>query len=440
MIELTPEQEACADAIQVWLEDEHAKQVFRVEGVAGTGKSTVVMKVMSERFPHLRILYAAYTGKAALVMQRKGAHGASTIHKLIYLPSGSKSQGDLDTKKADLLLAKQELKSEYGQDYNVSSHPDIRTKEREIKQLEQNLHAPIFRLNIESDVADADVVVIDECSMVGPDLKADLLSFGTKVLVLGDPGQLPPVFGEGAFMQGEPDFRLKEIHRQAKDSPILQLATQARLGERLRLGMYGDCRVVMKSQLTPDIALAADIVLCGRNATRHINNARLRELRGFTGEMPQEGEKLVCLRNNHEKGLLNGSLWTTIRCKRFSKTKYSLTVKPEDGGQPITVLAHSAYMDRYAEYDKWKTVAPKGRKSGLEQWAEQIEQDVRGIGFEMREAESFVFGNVLTVHKSQGSQWDSVLLLDESGSFGQDSCKHLYTGITRAARQLVVGL
>ena len=156
--------------------------------------------------------------------------------------------------------------------------------------------------------------------------------------------------------------------------------------------------------------------------------------------MPCAGEKLVCLRNNHEKGLLNGSLWTTIRCKRFSRTKYSLTVKPEEGGQAITVLAHSAYMERYDEYDKWKTVAPKARKSGLEQWAEQIENDVRGIGFEMREAESFVYGSVLTVHKSQGSQWDNVLLLDESRSFGPDANKHLYTGITRAAQQITIGI
>lgn len=441
MIELTSEQEACADAITRWLEDPDAKQVFRVDGLAGTGKSTVVMHVMTTRFPDYHILYAAYTGKAALVMHRKGAFGATTIHKLIYLPSGSKGQGDLETKKSDLLLLKQELKSEYGQEYNTSVHPDVKNLEREIKQLQQNAHAPIFRLNIDSEVKDADVVVIDECSMVGPELANDLKSFGTKILVLGDPGQLPPVAGEGAFTKGEPDFTLKEIHRQAKDSPILQLATQARLGERLQVGTYGDSQVVaLKGGMTPGMALEADQILCGRNVTRHIYNARMRELKGFEGDMPQPGEKLVCLRNNHDKGLLNGSLWITQRCKRFSKTKYSLTVVSEDGGPSITVLAHDAYMKRYGEHFDWKKHPGSGRKSGLELWAELIEQDVRDIGFEMREAESFVYGSVLTVHKSQGSQWDNVLLLDESRSFGPEARKHLYTGITRAAKRITVAV
>lgn len=440
MIELTSEQEQCASAIARWLEDEDAKQVFRVEGVAGTGKSTVVMQVMSERFPKLRILYAAYTGKAALVMQRKGAEGASTIHKLIYLPAGSKNRDSYTSKTTDLQTTILQLKSEYGQDYDVEKHPDVKNLRREVKQLEQNLHAPMFRLNLDSEVAHADVVVIDECSMVGQELKDHVCSFGTKILVLGDPGQLPPIASEGAFMKGQPDFVLKEIHRQAKDSPILQLATKARLGQRLEVGTYGNCQVV--NQITTDMALEADQILCGRNFTRHINNARMRELRGFSGDMPCPGEKLVCLRNNHEKGLLNGSLWTTIRCKKFSRSKYSLTVAPEEGGEPITVLAHSAYMELYGSIDDWKSkpevrIAGK-RKSGLEQWADEIEERVRGIGFEMREAESFVYGSVLTVHKSQGSQWDNVLLIDESRSFGNDARKHLYTGITRAAKKVII--
>lgn len=425
MIELSPEQQRCATAINEWALDPDSSQIFYVSGLAGTGKSTIVMQVMGalEEAHDLVILYAAYTGKAALVMRQKGCREASTIHKLIYLPAGSK-KADLDSKKEDFIVQCTQLKAEYGQDYNVNTHPSIKSLIKQIKILEQNVHSPIFRLNPDSPLSAADILVVDEVSMVGPDLAKDLLSYGVKVLVLGDPGQLPPVAGEGYFTKREPDFTLTEIHRQAKDSPILQLATQARLGQRLKEGTYGNCEVIR--QITPEMALEADQILCGRNRTRHKNNARMRQLRGFSGPLPQPGEKLVCLRNNHEKGLLNGSLWTVVRCSKYSKSKYSLTVKPEDGGLPVTVLAHSAYMERYGDSDSDPD------------WIDKLEEDVKGIGFEMREAESFVYGSVLTVHKAQGSQWDNVLILDESRSFGNDAKKHLYTAITRAARKVTV--
>jgi exodeoxyribonuclease-5 len=155
--------------------------------------------------------------------------------------------------------------------------------------------------------------------------------------------------------------------------------------------------------------------------------------------MPQPGEKLVCLRNNHEKGLLNGSLWTCVRCKKYTKTKLTMTVVPEEGGLEITVLAHAPYFTWYGNTDwedpDWKPgMARRLRRT----WVNMLQEDEKSIGFEMREAESFTYGYILTVHKSQGSQWDNVLLIDESGSFGADSRKHLYTGITRAARTITV--
>ena len=44
----------------------------------------------------------------------------------------------------------------------------------------------------------------------------------------------------------------------------------------------------------------------------------------------------------------------------------------------------------------------------------------------------------LTVHKSQGSQWDNVVLFDESGAFREHRNRWLYTGITRAAEKLTI--
>jgi exodeoxyribonuclease V len=52
--------------------------------------------------------------------------------------------------------------------------------------------------------------------------------------------------------------------------------------------------------------------------------------------------------------------------------------------------------------------------------------------------DEFDYGYVLTVHKAQGSQWDDVVLFDESFAFPDTRERWLYTGITRAVRRLTV--
>ena len=146
--------------------------------------------------------------------------------------------------------------------------------------------------------------------MVDAELGSDLLSFGVPLLVLGDPAQLPPIQGGGFFTEAEPDAMLTEVHRQAQDDPIVRLSMDVRAGEYLEPGRYGETEVVPKKELDPQRVLDADQVLVGRNATRRAYNMRMRERRGFEGEMPSAGDKLVCLRNNRKKGLFNGGLWT----------------------------------------------------------------------------------------------------------------------------------
>ena len=140
------------------------------------------------------VVYGAFTGKAASVMRQKGCYDAATIHSLIY-----------------------------------------RTKEAEEG-------GPTFTLNRSGPAAKADLIIIDECSMVDSDLGNDLLSFERPVLVLGDPAQLPPVRGGGFFTEAEPDVMLTEVHRQAKDDPIVRMAMTIREGGRLeqqvRRGRY----------------------------------------------------------------------------------------------------------------------------------------------------------------------------------------------------------
>ena len=158
-------------------------------------------------------------------------------------------------------------------------------------------------LNRSSAAAKADLIIIDECSMVDEELGRDLLSFGRPVLVLGDPAQLPPVKGGGFFTEAEPDVMLTEVHRQAQDDPIVHMSMMVREGGRLELRrLRREPRHPPRATSMPSTVMEADQVLVGLNKTRRLYNARIRELNGYRDPMPAAGEKLVCLRNDKTQG------------------------------------------------------------------------------------------------------------------------------------------
>ncbi|MEY8688412.1 MAG: ATP-dependent RecD-like DNA helicase [Leptothrix sp. (in: b-proteobacteria)] len=363
----TAQQSAAIQKVVHWARDRKAPQVMRLFGYAGTGKTTLAKEVARE-VPGT--LFAAYTGKAALVLRGKGCTGASTIHSLIY-----KAQQD-------------QMTGEYE-----------------------------YSLNPDSAAAYAPLIAIDECSMVGEEIGRDLLSYGTKVLVLGDPAQLPPVGGEGFFTAAPPDIMLTDIHRQAADSPIIRLSMDVREGRTLVAGTYGDCVVQQRTSITKErmreLVLEADQLLCGRNATRQTFNGRVRALKGVDQPMPVKGDKLVCLRNNRMKGLLNGGLWTVNGASTGHDGVFMTVQSQDDPDQP-----HPIEVQTPAEFFL-------GTEKSLP-WMQR------------KRADEFTYGYALTVHKSQGSSWPNVLLFDESSVFREDAARHLYTGITRAAEKLTI--
>lgn len=373
-MQFSPQQDDALVAVADWLKRDDS-QLFRLFGYAGTGKTTLA-KHFAEGVDGT-VQFAAFTGKAAQVMRAKGASNAKTIHSLIYRPRGEEEVTDEVTGKTGI--------------------------------------APTFALNRQSDIAKAKLVIVDECSMVGEELGRDLLSFGTPVLVLGDPGQLPPISGGGFFTDAEPDFLLTEIHRQAAENPIVRLAMDVREGHEIMHGDYGTAQIIGKGDLDTAMVTEADQVLVGINRTRRRYNQRLRQLAGFDARYPQAGDKLVCLRNDPAKGLLNGSLWKVMTASApGSKPGINLLVSPDDGDTDRGVAKIKLLKAAFDNPDE-------------------------DVGWQLkRRFDDFDYGYALTVHKAQGSQWDNVMLFDESFAFRDMRDRWLYTAITRAAERLTI--
>jgi exodeoxyribonuclease-5 len=351
----TPHQDAALTAAANWLKGARGRaSIFRLFGYAGTGKTTLV-KHIAEGVDG-KVLFAAFTGKAACVMRSKGCHSASTIHSLIY------------------------------------------------RARESGEETPSFELWNDAPASKAKLIIIDECSMVDAELARDLMSFGVPLLVLGDPAQLPPISGGGFFTDAEPDAMLTEVHRQAQDDPIVRLSMEIRAGNPLTQGQYGETQVVRRDALDPKRVLDADQVLVGRNVTRRAYNA---------DALPMAGDKLVCLRNNRRKGLFNGGLWMVKERPKPRRQIIRMHLKPdEDLGERVIKVS----------------VRPECFTGAIEEfdWPQRKAYD------------EFDFGYVLTVHKAQGSQWDDVVLFDESGAFPDNRDRWLYTGVTRAAKRLTI--
>ena len=182
---------------------------------------------------------------------------------------------------------------------------------------------------------------------------------------------------------------LAEVHRQAQDNPIVRMFMDVREGRALEIGRYGESEVVARSELDPDRVMSADQVLVGRNNTRRAYNMRMRQRQKIEDPLPVAGDKLVCLRNNRKKGLFNGGLWR-VKVRNASRSKsriISMRLSPDEE------FSH------------------KVTKVSVRQ--DCFEGGIETIPWEQRKPyDEFDYGYVLTVHKSQGSQWDDVVLFD----------------------------
>jgi exodeoxyribonuclease-5 len=140
---------------------------------------------------------------------------------------------------------------------------------------------------------------------------------------------------------------------------------------------------------------------------RHKLNRQIRRRLGFRGRTPEAGERVICLKNDHHKGLRNGTMWTVVKSEGLGDGFVMMTVEDGDG-IAVEVIAP---VEGFTSFDASGADLPEN---------------------------PFAFGYVVTCHKSQGSQWDSVFVVDESRVFRQHRHRWLYTAVTRAAERITV--
>ena len=214
----SPQQEAALAAVSAWRK-RGEPQVFRLFGYAGTGKTTLAKQLAADIDGD--VIFAAFTGKAALVLRGKGCREARTIHSTIY------------------------------------------------RLRESDAEEPTFVLNHDSPAAHAALIIIDECSMVDEELGRDLLSFGKPVLVLGDPRAAAAGQGRRLLHRGRARHhadRGAPAGRRQSDHPPLD-AGRAK-ATRVPQGAYGESRVIRRAEIDAGLVQGADQVLVGMNRTR----------------------------------------------------------------------------------------------------------------------------------------------------------------------------
>ena len=369
--------------------------LFILSGGPGTGKTTTINTIIryfeAER---MDIFLAAPTGRAAKRMTEATGYEARTIHRMLEL-SGT-------------------LKEE---------------------QNGRNIH---FERNEENPL-EADVVIIDEMSMVDINLLQALLKAimpGTRLILVGDVDQLPSV-GPGQvlkdIMAAEvfPTIVLKKIFRQAQESDIVVNAHKINRGEQLALDNKSndffflersDVNVIYKHMvqliteklpryvgtdkseiqvLTPMRKGTLGVDTLNRILQQYMNPADANKKEHTCGEtIFREGDKVMQVKNNYDLE------WEVV-------SKYGI---PIDKGLGVFNgdMGHILEINEYAsnlviEYDEHRRVT-----------------------YPFAQLEELELAYAITIHKSQGSEYAAVVMPLLSGPRMLFNRNLLYTGVTRA--------
>jgi exodeoxyribonuclease-5 len=447
-IVLSPSQRAAIDKAAGWYKrGRERQQVFRLFGYAGTGKSTVQRVMLDELGVNPDdVLFLAPTGKAAAVLVDKGHH-AQTIHRALYTQTGENDDVyEALSAERETIMAKLRLNSLENRGAYVRRLAAVETQMRSGEARSK----PEFSFRGTTAISPrVKIIIIDECSMVKNDMFRDLLSLELPILLVGDPGQLPPVDRDDktpslALTGSTPDVMLREVVRQDGDSTLLRLASSIRDGRMFDFGASEDDHVSyldgrgcrgdigrISDKLDVDLSYFNQII-CGRNKTRSALNDYMRKAHGITGDLPvgEKNEKLVSTKNIFigEHFIANGA---SISVREDRRRRGEVTVWGHDFAidHPVTVTSIDGRPTNIPGASLWKLPFESeeeyfSRSKSEEKAAKQLMQAT--------------WSWAITAHASQGSEWPTVCVFDESDCFKEHRLRWLYTAITRASKDLLI--
>ena len=387
-IELNTQQVHALYDIENWWTHQD-NQVYEISGAAGTGKTFLVNYFIDRiGLDSSEVAFTAFAGKAAMQMARNGLP-AQTIHSLIYdhvKVLDYDANGKIQVNPA---TGKPLMKWEFVKKDKIFKNPKL--------------------------------IVVDEASMVNKALADDLLSFDVPLIALGDLNQLPPVIGNPVFLK-HPNYILTQIMRQAENDPIVWLSQRILNNQKLEYGTYGTSSVCSKSALNDYHLLNTDIVLTGTNKLRHkINELYRKDLLNIRKlDLPQVGEKIICVKNDWTRSidnsifLMNGlaGYIDFIDIESYNGKELKIDFRPD-------------FLQK-----KFKNIRLDYKKL-FNMYGDNDRVDI------FSKLNQFEFAYAITTHKSQGSQWDTVIYLDERSGWDPDTYKKLqYTAITRAKKAI----
>ena len=287
-----------------------------------------------------------------------------------------------------------------------------------------------------------DLIIVDEASMLTATVFHDILSYSIPVIFVGDPGQLPPVEDKPVDILHTTPFVLTDVMRQALENPIVQWATMVRNGKDLpwtKVPWAKDAKCIrirmnsvpgrsMLKGFADDAMSGKTGILCCKNSLRVKLNGLVRSASGFLRKLPQAGERLMCLRNMKGFGLYNGSTYTVSRIEECANDScYKVWLDERE----YPIVAWAGCLNCADSMEMGRRLKISGADIRICLFEETSTQE---------EAAMFDFGYASTVHKAQGSEWDTVLFYDDHSQkmTASEYRRWLYTGITRAKNELCI--
>ena len=373
-IELAPMQRGAFDALA-------EAKVMVLTGGPGTGKTTLLKGIVACLADSgLSVLLAAPTGRAARRMAQSAGMDARTIHRLL--------------------------------EFNPRN-----------ARFDRNRSNPL----------EAQVVVVDEVSMVDVELFSALVSAirpDARMVLVGDPDQLPSV-GPGTVLTdllrlgrrgvgGLKVVRLTEIFRQARSSLIVTGAHDVLSGREPRVGDRGqDADLFMVERDDPAACLEAIVELVTSRIPRRF------------GLDPIDGSQVL---TPMHKGILGAS---------NINERLQEILNPGEGGVPsrgIFYRAGDKVMQVRNNYDLEVFNGDIGRVTGADRdagWLE-IEYSERTVRYPSSELDQITLAYACSVHKSQGSEYPAVVIPLHTQHYVMLQRNLLYTALTRGKRLVVL--